>query len=123
MSGDLSNLRSSSCCVGGLANWQPVRRQEDGFSCAGHTPRDILHRPTTSVAPLIGHLRSSTFRLSATAMSMSLTGSRFSGHGLGAFLNGLGMFCRGDDRGSPAEASAVQSQLMHDVACAEDARG
>src|SRR6478736_7878398 len=31
-----------------------------------------------SVASLIGRLRSSTFRLSATAMSMSLTGSRFS---------------------------------------------
>jgi hypothetical protein len=30
------------------------------------------------VASLIGRLRSSTFRLSATAMSMSLTGSRFS---------------------------------------------
>src|SRR6516162_11758359 len=33
----------------------------------------------------------------------------FGGDGLGAFLNGLGMFWRGDDRGSPAEASAVQS--------------
>src|SRR4029077_17029455 len=39
---------------------------------------DILHRDATSVASLIGHLRSSTFRLSATAMSMSLTGSLFS---------------------------------------------
>src|ERR1017187_3845076 len=29
-------------------------------------------------ASLIGHLRSSTFRLSTTAVSMSLTGSRFS---------------------------------------------
>ena len=33
--------------------------------------RDILHRRTTSVASLIGHLRSSTFGLSATAVLMS----------------------------------------------------
>src|ERR1035437_9408718 len=35
----------------------------------------IVPRRTSS---LIGHLRSSTFRLSTTAVSMSLTGSRFS---------------------------------------------
>ena len=34
--------------------------------------REISHRHAPSVASLIGHLRSSTFRLSATAMSMSL---------------------------------------------------
>src|ERR1035437_9132438 len=33
---------------------------------------------TLMSASLIGHLRSSTFRLSTTAVSMSLTGSRFS---------------------------------------------
>src|SRR5450759_1962770 len=42
-------------------------------------------------ASLIGHLRSSTFRLSTTAVSMSLTGSRFSSESAprplyGAFL-------------------------------------
>ena len=40
--------------------------------------RDILQCRASLVASLIGRLRSSTFRLSATAMSMSLTGSRFS---------------------------------------------
>ena len=39
----------------------------------------VISLPSSaSVASLIGRLRSSTFRLSATAMSMSLTGSRFS---------------------------------------------
>src|SRR5674476_1081271 len=35
-------------------------------------------RRSAMSASLIGHLRSSTFRLSTTAVSMSLTGSRFS---------------------------------------------
>jgi hypothetical protein len=42
------------------------------------------------VASLIGRLRSSTFRLSATAMSMSLTGSRFSSESApGPFHHGI----------------------------------
>jgi hypothetical protein len=41
-------------------------------------------------ASLIGRLRSSTFRLSATAMSMSLTGSRFSSESApGPFHHGI----------------------------------
>jgi hypothetical protein len=52
--------------------------------------RDILRRRAISVASLIGRLRSSTFRLSATAMSMSLTGSRFSSESApGPFHHGI----------------------------------
>jgi hypothetical protein len=40
--------------------------------------RDMLHRRETSVASLIGRSGSSTFRLSTTTVSMSLTGSCFS---------------------------------------------
>src|SRR5664280_66407 len=48
-------------------------------------------RRSAMSASLIGHLRSSTFRLSTTAVSMSLTGSRFSSESAprplyGAFL-------------------------------------
>ena len=42
---------------------------------------DILQRRSILVASLIGRLRSSTFRLFTTAMSMSLTGSRLFGIG------------------------------------------
>src|SRR5450830_843571 len=38
----------------------------------------IFQQSTAMSASLIGHLRSSTFRLSTTAVLMSLTGSRFS---------------------------------------------
>src|SRR5215471_2288050 len=52
--------------------------------------RDILLSRTNSVASLIGRLRSSTIRLSAAAMSMSLTGSRFSSESApGPFHHGI----------------------------------
>ena len=45
----------------------------------GAEPASLLqHEMRADVASLIGRLRSSTFRLSTTAVSMSLTGSRFS---------------------------------------------
>jgi hypothetical protein len=46
--------------------------------CPHMALRVISHARNNQVASLIGRLRSSTFRLSATAMSMSLTGARFS---------------------------------------------
>src|SRR4249919_1857752 len=52
--------------------------------------RDILQRGAISVASLIGRLRSSTFRLSTTAVSMSLTGSCFSSESApGPFHHGI----------------------------------
>ena len=52
--------------------------------------RDMLRRDATSVASLIGRLGSSTFRLSTTAVSMSLTGSCFSSESApGPFHHGI----------------------------------
>jgi hypothetical protein len=62
-------------------------------------------------ASLIGHLRSSAFRLSTTAMSMSLTGSRFSSESaLGPFHHGI----RG--RGGTIFRSALPSIERQDQA-------
>src|SRR5476651_2321711 len=62
-------------------------------------------------ASLIGHLRSSTFRLSTTAVSMSLTGSRFSSESApGPFHYGI----RG--RGGTIFGSALPSVVRQDQA-------
>src|SRR5450830_1630065 len=48
------------------------------WKAAGDGPRHRSLSDRAMSASLIGHLSSSTFRLSTTAVSMSLTGSRFS---------------------------------------------
>src|SRR4051795_10616331 len=57
----------------------PNTRLDFGNLSAGGSLRiDVIAFPLVLSASLIGRLRSSTFRLSTTAVSMSLTSSRFS---------------------------------------------
>jgi hypothetical protein len=62
----------------------------------------------TVVASLIGRLRSSTFRLSATAMSMSLTGSCFSSESAPGPL--YGVFFVKEFASFPSSVFLVRSQ-------------
>src|SRR5664280_2073667 len=83
---------------GAAANWPSRNRlpMPIGFDTPAGTPRlkpasKPLPQCTANVASLIGRLGSSTFRLSTTAVLMSLTGSRFSSESApgplyGAFL-------------------------------------
>src|SRR5450759_594059 len=57
-----------------FAEWVNIRKEISN----GSTRPVAAANSTPMSASLIGHLRSSTFRLSTTAVSMSLTGSRFS---------------------------------------------
>src|ERR1700693_1148048 len=64
----------------GLANPEP----------STHGTKRTYNHVRGSVASLIGRLGSSTFRLSTTAVSMSLTGSRFSSESApGPFHHGI----------------------------------
>src|ERR1700740_3177639 len=68
------------------------RETECWPSAPSHRARPRLYRlgPLAMSASLIGRLGSSTFRLSATAMSMSLTGSCFSSESTpGSFHHGI----------------------------------
>src|ERR1035437_5970247 len=57
-----------------FAEWVNIREEISNGSTRPVAAADS----TPMSASLIGHLRSSTFRLSTTSVSMSLTGSRFS---------------------------------------------
>src|SRR6516164_8328975 len=56
----------------------PFREEWDEAGCVAIWPEQTCRLASVTSASLIGRLRSSTFRLSATAVSMSLTGSCFS---------------------------------------------